>query len=132
MANCDHGNGSKTKLEIERRDWLKIATVIIGLVVTLSGVFMSIAMYVFQTREQAIVEHAQIRQEAALEKQRAEMQKAFDRQLDDERDKQIQKVGAGLSAIHANQQKMMIEDGYRRREIKPLPAGLDIDPTKTP
>lgn len=137
MATCSDGNGGKTKLDIERRDWLKIGGFVFGLTTFTLTSAVAAAMYVFQTKAEAAVvaiaaneKHAEIEQQAALDKQAVEMQKEFDSKGDSARDLQIKAMGAGLSAIHSNQQRMMIEDGYKRREIKPLPAGLDIDMTK--
>jgi len=127
MASYDNGNGVQGKLRIERRDWITLVAAVVGIIATLLGGFGWVAVRVFQTKETALLEHAAIRQEAALEKQRAEMQKSFDKQLDGQRDSKIGNNTKILTTIHANQQTIMHELDISRRRIKPLPAGLSID-----
>jgi hypothetical protein len=129
MASVGDGNGGTVPIHLERRDkmFLGVAGLLLASVVPLS-------LYVFQTRGDAAAETAvrvaaekQIEMNAALHEQEAKLLREADTTTDAARDKRIKVLGAGLTAIHANQQKRMIEDGFRKREIKPLPAGIAFD-----
>lgn len=127
MAVCDNGGGYKTKLEIERRDLLKLAGIILGVLSFAAATAIPLMLYVFQTRSDAIVQHAAIEQAAALHEQQAELLRAFDQErLSDDRTV-TKDMKAILRTLDQNQRALMREAEVPRRKITPLPSGVSFD-----
>ena len=121
MANvCDGNGGPKTKLEVERRDLFKVAGFILALVVPVVAGGVGLSMYIFQTRAEALVEHAVIEQAAALHAQEAKLRREF-------RDNATTDTKKILRTLDINQRKLMTARRIPEEKMEPLPASVSFD-----
>ena len=125
MAALHRGDtGQSARITIERRDWIKIGGFVFVIVTAAVSGVAALMTNVFQNHDAATLEHAEIRHEAKLHKQRLDMQRGFDEQLDGRRDGQIKDNTEILTTIHINQKTIMHQMDIGRRRIKQLPKGV--------
>jgi hypothetical protein len=116
-----------SKLRLERKDKIGIAGIVLGSVsfvlTLLTVVGVPLLNSHFQTKMNAVMEQAQIRETHAVDKATCDAHQADYR----EHIKNTAKFEALLVNVKINQEVRMKTEGLGRR-IKHLPAGMRIDP----
>lgn len=123
-ADIESANqGGKVELKLG----LKTISAIVGLVSIVLGTFVSVTFYVFQTRQQAIVEHAELKGKADLDRQAVNSHMKTSNKKDRVMFKALKAQSEALQTIHINQEVMMRQAGVGKRKIEPFPASAAID-----
>lgn len=119
----------KMEMKLHRAEWPKIAGVIIAAIGLAVTVAVGIMMHVFQTRQDAITEHAAINQEIKVkEAEHAGELKAQDT-FNTGIVKRLDAQGKVLINVQKNLERQMWEERRRdssRPRPRPLPSSLDM------
>ncbi len=117
----DDGNGTSTRLTLERQDYVKAAGVIFGAVASALAIAVPLMMYVFMTRTDADAIHSGMKQEAALEKQEREIRAEYEAKREKEVDEHLKNLDKIVQTTDTNVRRLLWKEDV---PAKPLPAGV--------
>jgi hypothetical protein len=132
MAQCSDGNGGRTPIHIERRDFLKLGGFVLAVIGSTLGIAVPLMMYVFQTNGDAaealaerIAKETEIETAAKLHEQEARLLRTADR-------RDVQDVKMIAKTTDDNLRALMKDLAVPKRQIKPMPAGITFDAIQDP
>lgn len=126
MAALIEDEKGVARLELGRRDFFRLGGFILGIVGAMTVSIVPLMGYIFQTRHDALMEHASIKQTAALAQQELKLIRISEGERDGRVDKSLADAKKILQTLDINQRTLMRVGEVPRWRIKALPAGIDF------
>lgn len=115
MVTADNGSsGSKMEVTLQRADWVKIAAWVTTIVIFVVGVTAGLMTTLFQSRTEAVQEHAAIERSMAVQEATAKQLQTAAEKRSEEIDKRFDRQDALLQKVHTTQIRILTRLGRGR------------------